>query len=59
MVGSLVEGAAAVSVAVGLGCSVGVAPVALGASVLVPAVLELFLRWKILLSLSMASSAAV
>ena len=59
VVGSLVEGAAAVSVAVGFGWSVGVAPLVPGASVLVPAVPEGFLRLKMLFSLSMASSAGV
>ena len=57
--GSLEDGAAAVSVAVGFGCSVGVAPAAPGVSVLVPAVPEDFLRLKMALSLSMASSAAI
>jgi hypothetical protein len=58
-VGSLEDGAAAVSVAVGLGCSVAVVPVAAGVSVLVPAVPGVFLRLKMDFSLSMASSARV
>jgi len=60
-VGSLVEGAAAVSVAVGSGTAAGV-PLVLGVSVLLPAVVPPFSFLvnflKIDLSLSMASSAA-
>ena len=59
-VGSLEDGAAAVSVAVGFGSSVRVPPVAPGVSVLVPEVPDgCFFLLKMALSLSIASSAVI